>query len=166
MSASTPALKAVTIKKGGNIKPAVISEHEMTYDSLNDNNMDDPKVLDELIRTIKDLDKAGHEQIYLTLRKTKPAKFFAANCVDTRFNMYNLSVHERNELKRIIDLCHLNMKREQVLKDAEGTHRQEIAKLDEKLHLTDIEDEDNAYIDSVNPTEVDKIKEMLRMNGN
>lgn len=159
------AFKATTIKKGGNIKPAVVSEQSaaLSYNSLDDDNMDDPRVIEEIANSIKGLDKAGHEQIYLTLRKTKPVNFFAANGLDTRFNIFNLNTQERQELKRIICLCEEDMKRKQVLKNADGNHRQEMAKLDKQLYLTDIEDD--TYIDSVNPTEVDKIKEMLRMNG-
>lgn len=160
MSVST--LKASQVRKGGNIKAAVISDNSIQYNPLEDHDMDDPKLVEEMVRNIGQLDKESHEQIYKVLRQTKPKKFFAVNNTDTRFNIYGLNQKERHELQRTIQLCNEAMERRKILDEASGFHREEIAKLDEKLKIGDLDD---TYVDAVNPSEADKIKEMLQMNA-
>lgn len=148
--------------KGRHIKPAVISDNSIQYNPLEDFNMSDPKFIDDMVRNISELDKAGHEQIYIALRKTKPKKFFAANNVDTRFNIYGLTDQDKQSLRRTIQLCKEDMKRKKILQEATGYHEQELHRLDEKLHINDLEDD--TYVNPVNPSEAEKIREMLQMN--
>jgi hypothetical protein len=98
----------------------------------------------------------------MALRKTKPKQFFAANNVDTRFNVYGLSPIERQSLKRTIRLCVEDMERKKLLRQATGTHQLEISKLNIKLQIGDL---DGTTVDAIGPSEADKIKEMLQMNA-
>lgn len=50
--------KTTTIQKGGNIKPAVISDKTLNYNPLESHNKEDPKMIEELVRAIGQLDKA------------------------------------------------------------------------------------------------------------
>lgn len=156
--------KTSVVQKGGNIKPAIIKDGSMQYDPLEDHTMDDPRLLEDMVRQIDLLDKQGHEQIYKVLRKSKPKTFFAANSIDTRFNIYGLSAHERQELARTIKLCLQDMDRKRVLADATCIHREEIKRLDQKLHINSLDDTmlDEQYS---NPSEAEKIKNMLQMNA-
>jgi hypothetical protein len=160
---ATSSLKATTVRKGGNIKPAVISDGSPQYNPLEDHNADDPKFLEDMVRTICQLDKESHEQIYIALRKTKPKKFFAANNVDTRFNINGLNDRDKQLLKRTIQLCVEDMERKKLFDQFTGTHRQEIAKLDVKLQ-TEFDAEDMDVADR-GPSEAEKIREMLQMNN-
>jgi hypothetical protein len=159
------SLKATTVRKGGNIKPAVIADGSLQYNPLEDHDIDDPKLVEDMVRNIEQLDRTGHEQIYMALRRTKPKKFFAANNVDTRFNIYGLSICERQELRRIIRLCMEDKERKKVLNEATGSYREEIEKLDQKLHIGDLDDPFVDATSACNPSEAEKIKEMLQMNA-
>jgi len=156
----TSSLKATTVRKGGNIKPAVISDGSPQYNPLEDHKADDPKFVEDMVRAIGLLDKDSHEQIYIALRKTKPKKFFAANNVDTRFNINGLNDREKQMLKRTIQLCVEDMERKKIFDQFTGTHRQDIAKLDVKLQGDlDLDVADRG------PSEAEKIREMLQMNS-
>jgi len=157
---ATSSLKATTVRKGGNIKPAVISDGSPQYNPLEDHKADDPKFVEDMVRAIGQLDKDSHEQIYIALRKTKPKKFFAANNVDTRFNINGLNDREKQMLKRTIQLCVEDMERKKIFDQFTGTHRQDIAKLDVKLQGDlDLDVADRG------PSEAEKIREMLQMNS-
>jgi len=158
---ATFSLKATTVRKGGNIKPAVIADGSLQYNPLEDHKADDPKFIEDMVRNISQLDKECHEQIYLALRKTKPKKFFAANNIDTRFNINGLNDREKQLLKRTIQLCIEDMERKKIFDQFTGTHRQEIAKLDVKLQGDLDADMDVA---DRGPSEAEKIREMLQMN--
>ena len=158
---ATCSLKVTSVRKDGNIKPVIISDNSIQYNPLEDTGIDDPKLVEDMVRNIAQLDREGHEQIYTVIRKTKAKKFFATNNVDTRFNIYGLNPHERHELARTIQLCTENMNRKKVFEDANGSHRKDIARLDKTLKVDNL---DEKFIEAVNPSEVDKIKEMLQMN--
>lgn len=151
---------ASVVQKGGNIKPAILSDSSIQYNPLDGCEHDDPKLIEEMVRNIAQLDQAGHEQIYIALRKTKPKSFFAINNVDTHFNIYGLTPYERRELRRIIQLSIEDMDRKSILSNARKMHQDGIAKLDEQFDTSF----DDAWVDPVNPSEADKIKEMLQMN--
>lgn len=151
------------IQKSGNIKPAVLADSSIHYNPLDGSDDDDPKMIEDIVRDIARLDKAGHEQIYISLRKTKSRRFFAVNNVVTHFNIYGLSSFERRELKRIIKLCIEDMERKKVLEHASDNHINDIAKLDEQLE-SNYDVLDDMCTDSLNPSEAEKIKEMLQMN--
>jgi hypothetical protein len=160
MSTRKSSAVQVQIQKGGNIKPAVVTDGSIQYDPLDGFDTDDPKSIEDIVRNIEQLDKAGHEQIYMQLRRNGKAKtFFATNSIDTRFNIYGLTPVERRALKRTIQLCMEDMERNKVLNSATRTHQEAIAKLDCLFPAID-----EMYLDPVGPSEADKIKEMLQMN--
>lgn len=152
-----------TIRKDATIKPAVLKDTSLQYEDHDSRDMDDPTVVEELVRGISQLDKEGHEEVYLAIRRFKPKTFFASNSVDTRFNIYGLNAKERKEVHRIIQMCRNNLERRRVLEDATSTHETTISDLTSKLldeeKILDTESEDPG-----NPTEVEKIREMLLMN--
>jgi hypothetical protein len=165
LSLMATAFKTTKVQKCRDIKPVVISDSSIQYDPLEDPDTDDPKIIEDMVRSISQLDKKSHEQIYLVLRNSKPRKFFAANNVDTRFNIYGLDTFERRELKRTIQLCLEDMKRRKIMTEASSSHKEEIMKLDGVLQSGEI---DNSFTDlnaGINPTESEKIKEMLQMNA-
>lgn len=153
-----------TIRKDANIKPAVLKDTSLQYEDHDSGDMDNPAIIEELVRGINQLDKEGHEEVYLAIRRFKPKTFFASNSVDTRFNIYGLNGKERKEVQRIIRMCKNNTERRRVLENATSTHETTISNLTTKLldeeKILDTESEDPG-----NPTEVEKIREMLRMNG-
>lgn len=161
------SLKVTSVQKNSTIKPAVVSDHSPQYTSFRDREMCDPKVVEDMVRSIGSLDKDGHKQVYMTIRRFKPKTFFAANSLDTRFNIYGLSDRERQELDHTIQLCLQNMERNKIFKEARNTHKQDLAELDVKLTDIDTETDNDigGYIDAVNPSEAEKIREMLQLNN-
>jgi hypothetical protein len=153
-------LKKTTIEKNINIEPAVIHDSSPLYIDFEDKNMDNPNMIEELVRNISNLDKEGHEEIYMTIRSFKPQTFFASNSIDTRFNIYGLNCKERNEVDRIVTMCKHDIERKKVFEDASYIHQSNIKTLNTQL-ITDIDD---TLVESINPTEVEKIREMLKMN--
>lgn len=152
------------IRKDTNIKPAVLKDTSLQYQDHEGRDMDNPVVIEELVRGIGQLDKEGHEEVYLAIRRFKPQTFFASNSVDTRFNIYGLNAKERNEVHRIIQMCKSNLERKHVLEDATNTHESTISNLTSKL-LDDEKILDTESEDPGNPSEVEKIREMLLMNN-
>ena len=162
MTSLTPDLKVSTVEKNPNIRPATLCDSKPQYKAYDDKDMSKPKNVEDMVRSISQLDKKSHEEIYLTIRKFKPQKFFASNSVDTRFNIYGLSNEEKCILSRTIDLCKENMERDEVISNAADLHQEEIAKLEDRMGFHDpIMVEDS----QTNPSEKEKIKEMLQMHG-
>jgi hypothetical protein len=162
MTSLTPDLKVSTVEKNHNIKPATLCNSKHEYKAYDDKDMSKPKNVEDMVRSISQLDKKSHEEIYLTIRKFKPQKFFASNSIDTRFNIYGLSVEERIMLSRTIDLCKENMERNEVISNAASIHQEELAKLEDRIGANNpilIDDLQN------NPSEREKIKEMLQMHN-
>ena len=162
MTSLTPDLKVSTVEKNHNIKPATLCDTKLEYNPYDDKDMSKPKNVEDMVRSISQLDKKSHEEIYVTIRKFKPQKFFASNSVDTRFNIYGLSVEERSILSRTIDLCKENMERSEVISNAAIIHQEELAKLEDKM----VSNNPVLIEESLqNPTEKEKIKEMLQMHS-
>lgn len=159
-------LKRSTIEKTPHIKSGILKEPGIQYQDFEDINMNDPKMVEELIRNISLLDKQSHKEIYLTIRKFKSNTFFAANNVDTRFNIYGLNAKERKELYQMVNFCLQDLERKKVLKQATKEHSTELEYLEHKLYANDAKELPNTEIPlPVNPSEVDKIKDMLNMNS-
>ena len=124
--------KVTTVQKDSSIRPAVV-HNPNEYKGFDNKDMNDPAVIDGMVRAIAELDKESHAEIYLTIRKFRSRKFFAANNLDTRFNVYALNERERLELDHTIELCRINMQRKSVLESAGDDHRTGIQRLDETL---------------------------------
>lgn len=154
-------LKATPLHIDGNIKPAVIGHVGAAYPTSGEVDLTDPCVVNDLVEKINKLDKDDHYDIYLKLRESKPRKFFNTNAIDTRFNILSLSGKDKKTLYDCVEMCIAAKTRKEVIRSAESEHTMRMEKLDEKLEF-DMETDDNL---AVNPTEVEKIQEMLKLNS-
>lgn len=161
------ALKATMVRKSSSVKPAVMQDSSPQYENFESFeicDMKDPKIIRELVHQIESLDSDGHEEIYKTIRKFKPKTFFGCNSIDSRFNIDKLSIKELHALNQTIRLCKEDLERKFILEKADYIHRDRISKLDTSLIVDNPLPGYESLIGSVNPTEVEKIQEMLKMN--
>lgn len=153
-STSTSNIKITAVQKDANIRPAVV-HNSNEYIDFDKKDMSDPAVIDDMVHAINELDKDSHAELYLTIRKFRTRKFFAPNGTDTKFNIYGLNERERSELDHTISLCRENMARRKIV-DSLHQQREDITR--------DLSRETTHTIETVNPSEPDKIREMLHMN--
>jgi hypothetical protein len=139
---------------------AQIQYHPFDVDDITAEQMDDPEILNNLVKMINKLDKPDHEEIYRTVRKFKPLGFFAVNSMGTHFNIFSLDNKMRWELYRMVSLCMDNQTRNKVIAAATNTHHVKLTDLDTKMDAT----LDPECIECVNPTEAEKTIEMKRLN--
>ena len=157
-------IKASKIKK--NDKTAVVQDntpmqyHAFDADDVKVDQMDDPDVLNNLVKLINKLDRSDHEEIYKTIRKFKPASFFAVNSMGTHFNIFSLDNKMRWELYRMVSLCKDNQTRNKIIADATNVHQDNITDMDTKMDKL----EDPAYMEQINPSEEEKTQEMKKLN--
>ncbi len=159
-------IKASKIKKNDIIKAAVVQDntpiqyHPFDADDVKVEQMDDPEILNNLVKLINKLDKSDHEEIYKTVRKFKPANFFAVNSMGTHFNIFSLDNKMRWELYRMVSLCKDNQVRNKVIADANSVHKVKITDLDTKMDTM----KDPEYVEQINPGEAEKTQEMKKLN--
>jgi hypothetical protein len=159
------ALKPTMVQKSSAIKPAVMHDSSIQYDNFEKKDMKDPKIIRDTVDRIASLDSDGHCEIYKTIRKFKPRTFFGSSSIETRFNIDKLSSKELEALDQTIRLCKEDLERKYVLDRADAQYRDEMDKLETGLdHDLRINDNRLTLSESVNPTEVEKIQEMLRLN--
>ena len=157
MATETRSIKPARIKKNNNIKPS-FTENKFEYDaweSVDPNQMHNPDVINGLVKNISKLDKEGHMEIYKTIRKFKPATFFATNSLGTHFNILSLSGKELWEVNRIVMMSSDNSERSEVM----SKWTTEV-----QCHRPDSEKQD-VYVEQVNPSEQVKMQQMYRMNN-
>jgi hypothetical protein len=150
------------VQKNSSIKPLIVQDSSIQYENLEKKNMKDPKIISDMVDRISMLESVDHCEIYKTLRKFKPANFFGSSSIETRFNIDKLSVKELEALDQTIRLSKEDNERRHVLRSANTRHRNEMSKLENSLY-TDVKTTESWSV-STNPTEVEKIQEMLKMN--
>ena len=159
-------IKASKITKNDIIKAVVDQDNNFTkyrafdLDDVKIEQMDQPEILNNLVKLINKLDKPDHEEIYKTVRKFKPSKFFAINSMGTHFNILSLDNKMRWELYRMCCLCNDNQNRNKIISDATNIHHVKINTLDTQMDAI----EDPEYLAKINPSESIKTQEMKKLN--
>lgn len=117
----------------------------------------DPIYLNDMSREIEQLDKESQEQIYMFLRKFKPAKFFTVESKGTYFDRTKLTDKQLRELFNFVVLCKKHRIRQSIIENAEKDHASVMG------HT--VTDQIDLEVDAVNPSEKDKLEEMLLLNN-
>lgn len=155
-------IKASKIQINSTIRSAVIQDNApVQYQVYDGVDMEDPGVLNSLVKDINKLSKEDHAEIYKALRKFKPSSFFATNSLGTHFNIMYLDLKTKGELYRIVQLSKENQLRAKVIAEAGGLHNGHISTLASRLDTGPAASEE---ITDINPTESEKLMRMKQMN--
>ena len=148
----------VTMK---DIKPVIITDKQfIRYNAESGTGPMDDTTLNKLVKDINRLNKEDHEHIYITLRKHKPAKFFATHNYGTSFNISQLNDKARWELYSIVQLSMQHKIRNEQIKQAGMQHETTMTHLSDTLYTDNTSD-----TGADGNTEQERIQSMLRMNG-
>lgn len=118
-------VKTSRIVLNPSIKTAMLEDGpKLQYHDIAQNvNMEDAGVLDTLSKDIERMDKDDHKELYRTIRKHKPASFFAMHSMGTCFNLSALDVKARWDLYTMVQMCKNHKERSKVVSAAETEYR-------------------------------------------
>lgn len=158
-------IKPTTIKSLG--KRASGARAPNTYDPNIDISFDkinDPIIMNDMVKDIEMLDKDAHEQIYKLIRKFRPAKWFTTDCTGTHFDRTVLTDSQIYELYRTVKLCKDHMMRMKVINGAKNIHDVKMNDLSNNIDCDNIMSLDEYDTRSFNLSEKEKTEQMIQLN--